>query len=75
MPTPTRAIRIPATGGPTTRARLNIMELSEMAWRKSSRPTISTVMPWRIGTSKALIRPWNKARHTTIQTWIMWVRV
>src|SRR6185312_5077915 len=74
-PTPTNAIRMPPTLGPTTRARLNIMEFSEMAWRKSSLPTICTVMAWRMGTSKALMNPWNSASATICQTWIKWVSV
>ena len=56
-PSPTIAISAPASDGPITRARLNIIELSAMAWRKSSRPTMSSVIAWRDGMSNALMRP------------------
>ncbi len=68
MPSPTIAIRAPASVGPTTRAALNIIELSEIAWRRSARPTMSSVIDWRVGTSKALISPMVSARQMISHT-------
>jgi hypothetical protein len=42
---------------PATRAPLKAVELSAMALGKSSRPTISTFIDWRIGISKAFTAP------------------
>jgi hypothetical protein len=53
------------------RAPLNIMELSEIAWRRSSRPTMSSVIDWRVGMSNALISPMVNARQMISHTWIM----
>ena len=68
MPSPTSAISTPAIVGPMMRAMLNIIELSEIAWRRSSRPTMSSVMDWRDGMSKELIRPMVSARQMISQT-------
>ena len=64
---PTAAIITPATDGPTTRARLNMIELSATALCRSSRPTISTVKDWRVGTSMAFSRPNIRASAATCQ--------
>ncbi len=62
------AISAPAIDGPITRARLNIIEFSAMAWRRSSRPTMSKVIAWRVGTSTELISPIPKASTITSHT-------
>ena len=54
---PNVAMRPPAITGPTIRERLKTEELSAMALTRSSRPTISIMNDWRIGTSKALNVP------------------
>jgi hypothetical protein len=43
--------------GPMTRATLNALELRAMAFIRSSRPTISLTMAWRVGTSNAESSP------------------
>jgi hypothetical protein len=51
----------PATAGPTTRAALNVAELSAMALTRSSRGTSSAANACRTGISTALTRPRNMA--------------
>ena len=51
----------PATAGPTTRAPLNIDELSAIAFIRSPRPTISAMNAWRAGMSNALTIPTSAA--------------
>ena len=66
-PTPYRAISRPATAGPTTRAALNIAELSAMAFIRSSLPTNSTMKDWRAGRSIVLATPNRIASTATCQ--------
>ena len=47
--------------GPTTRATLTSVELSDTALRRCSGPTISSMKLWREGFSKALLRPSSNA--------------
>ncbi len=46
-----------------------------MAWRKSSRPTMSSVIAWRDGISKALMKPSPKARTMISHTCTTWASV
>src|SRR5262245_18959340 len=69
MPSPSRATRAPPIAGPTSRAELNIVELSAIAFARSSRPpTIWTRKDCRTGTSTECTRPRKKLRATTCQT-------
>jgi hypothetical protein len=68
QPSPTAATSSPATAGPTTRAPLNIEELSAMALTRSSRPTISTTNDCRAGMSNALVTPSSAAITKRCQT-------
>ena len=43
----------PPIAGPTVRVKLNIIALNAIAWRRSSRPTMSTVNDCLVGTSIA----------------------
>ena len=65
--TPNAPMVNPATAGPTTRAPLNIAELSETAFPMSLGPTISMANDWRTGMSMALTQPRPSASATTIQ--------
>jgi hypothetical protein len=47
------AISAPAMDGPMTLATLNALELSAIAFIRSSRPTISLTSACLVGTSKA----------------------
>ena len=55
--TPSRAIRRPATAGPTMRAALNEAELSATAFTRSARPTSRITKDCRTGESSVLARP------------------
>ena len=68
-PSPTVAIRIPATAGPIMRATLTSTELRLTALRRCSGPTISSMNDWRDGFSNALLRPRSAARMPICQTW------
>ncbi len=59
---PNRASVMPATAGPTTRARLNEALFRAMAWSRSLRGTTSATNDWRTGMSKALVMPRIRAR-------------
>ncbi len=48
-PTPTWAMRTPATAGPTIRAALKAAEFSATAFATSPLPTISMTNDWRAG--------------------------
>jgi hypothetical protein len=66
---PNVASKAPAMTGPTIRVMLKMEELSAMALPRSSRPTISIMNAWRIGTSKATQVPRMGARimiHPTV---------
>ena len=66
QPSPTVAIRMPATAGPTARAALTRVELRLTALRRSFEPTISSTKDWREGFSKQLLRPSTTAStHTS----------
>ena len=67
-PTPTPAIRPPATAGPATRAALNIEELSETALGSSRWPTISKTKACRAGVSMTCTVPLRAASRYTSQT-------
>ncbi len=60
QPSPIIATTMPPKAGPTVLATLNIVAFKAMAWRKSSRPTISIVKDCRTGTSTAVTMPPNK---------------
>ena len=60
-PTPTVAMRMPATAGPTARAAFTSTEFSVTALRRSRWPTISRTNAWRAGFSKALFSPSSSA--------------
>ena len=68
---PTVAMRPPAIAGPITRARLNALDPSAMAFIRSSRPTISATSDCRVGTSNADSVPKKSARTPTHAT-VMW---
>ena len=72
---PTVANKIPPSAGPMMRAPLNIIELTAMAFGKSSRPTISTTNACRAGPSKALITPVTAASSTICHTCTIPVKV
>ncbi len=55
--TPTVAIRIPASAGPTIRAICTITLLRLTALTTRSEPTISITKLWRVGLSTALTVP------------------
>ena len=65
MPSPTVAIRMPATAGPTDRATLTSTELRLTALRRCSGPTSSSMNDWRDGFSNALLSP-SRAASTPI---------
>ena len=67
-PSPTVAIKIPATAGPIMRAVLARTELRLTALRRCSGPTISSMNDWRAGFSNALFRPRSAARRPICQT-------
>src|ERR1035437_6999443 len=75
VPSPTTASSTPAMAGPTTRAALNVAELSEMALMRSSLLVIWITSAWRPGMSKALITPSAPASTSNCQTWTRPVRV
>ncbi len=66
--TPTVAIRMPATAGPTARAAFTSTELRLTALRRSSGPTISSTNAWRVGLSKTVQQPSRPASTKTCQT-------
>lgn len=67
-PSPTIAITTPAREGPTRRAPLTRNEFRAMALGRSSRDlSIWTTNDWRIGMSKALIRPSMMLSRTMCQ--------
>ena len=68
-PSPTVAMRIPATAGPIARATLTSTELRLTALRRCSAPTSSIMNDWRAGFSKALLRPSRAARIPISHTW------
>jgi len=55
--TPYRAMRRPATAGPTMRAPLTMVEFRAMAFERSSLPAISTMNDCRVGMSRVKARP------------------
>ena len=63
MPSPIAATITPPIAGPTVRVKLNIIALKAIAWRRSSRPTMSTVKDCRVGTSIAVMMPSAKAQQ------------
>jgi len=65
QPVPTNVIITPATAGPTTRARLNVIELSATALVTCSEPTISPTNDCRIGASIAVKQPSTKQNRYT----------
>ncbi len=65
QPSPTVAIMMPATAGPTARAALIRVELRLTAFRRSSGPTISITKACREGFSKHWLRPSSSARIST----------
>ena len=60
---PTAPMVRPAIAGPTTRAPLNMAELSATALPMSSRPTISIANAWRTGMSTAFAQPSRSGEH------------
>ena len=68
MPSPTAATTSPAMAGPITRAELNIAELSEMAFSRSSLLVIWMISDCRAGISNALIQPNITAKAITCHT-------
>jgi hypothetical protein len=64
---PTRAMRRPATDGPTIRAPLNDTELSPTALVRCSRPTSSITSDWRAGWSIEAMMPHSTATTATCQ--------
>ena len=67
-PSPMAATITPPIAGPTVRVKLNIIALKAIAWRKSSRPTMSTVKDCRVGTSIAVMMPSASASTMMIGT-------
>ncbi len=67
-PSPTLAIRIPATAGPTVRATLTSTEFRLTAFRRCSGPTSSIMNDCRAGFSNALLRPSRAARAPICHT-------
>ncbi len=65
METPTVAIRMPATAGPTARAAFTSTELSVTALRTCSGPTSSITNAWRVGLSNAVATPSSAASTNT----------
>ncbi len=61
---------MPASTGPTTRARLNWIEFSATALGRSSRSTSVGTSAWYAGPPKDCARPTTKERVRMIQTWI-----
>ena len=68
MPSPTAATTSPAMAGPITRAELNMAELSEMAFSRSSLLVIWMMSDCRAGISNALMQPNITAKAITCQT-------
>ena len=64
--TPSRAIRTPASDGPTTAAPFHIEEFSAIAFIRSSRPTISIANACRVGMSTTWIAPQTSAATITM---------
>ena len=65
----------PAIAGPMKRAELNMRELRAMALERSLRSSIiSTTKAWRVGMSKATVRPRKIPRATMCQTWRVLVK-
>jgi hypothetical protein len=71
MATPKRAMRSPATTGPTMRAVLNAAEFSATALTMSSLPTSSATKDCRVGMSSVFTQPRMVASTHTCQysTW------
>jgi hypothetical protein len=67
MSTPKRAMRSPATTGPTIRAVLKAAELSATALTMSALPTSSATKDWRVGMSMVFTQPSTKASAQTCQ--------
>ena len=65
-PTPVVAMSTPPIAGPTTRARLTIVELRLTAVRRLSRPTISSMNDCRAGFSKALLSTEQRGEHADL---------
>ena len=59
---------MPATAGPTMRAILNMVELSAMAFIRSSLPTVSATKTWRADISNESEQPSTNAISATCQT-------
>jgi hypothetical protein len=57
QPVPALAITSPAAAGPTIRAALKEVELSEIALGRSSSLTSSATKVWRTGASSAATEP------------------
>ena len=67
-PSPMAATITPPSAGPTVRVKLNSIALKAIAWRRSSRPTMSTVKDCRVGTSIAVMMPSASANMMMIGT-------
>ncbi len=67
-PSPTVAIRIPATAGPIERATLTSTEFKLTALRRCSLPTSSIMNDCRAGFSKALFSPSSAANRPICHT-------
>jgi hypothetical protein len=75
LPSPTAAIKIPATKGPINLVPLNMAEFEAIALPKSSRfSIISTIKDCLAGTSKALTQPMRKLRPIICRTAMLLVR-
>ena len=73
-PTPQRAIRTPASAGPTRRAPLKDALFSPTALGRSSGPTISDANACRVGLSTAEIAPSMSASAYTCHNSVVFVR-
>ena len=68
QPVPTADIRVPATAGPMSRARLKPVEFSPTALGRSSEGTSSETKTMRGGPSKAATVPVPTAKRQTCHT-------
>ena len=68
MPSPSAAIRIPASDGPNRRALFTMEEFKAIAFDRSSfSSTISIMKAWRTGVSQALMTPRNMLKINICQ--------